>query len=212
MPRKRSRSNTEAKFLNAVMELVALEGCGALGINAIAHQAGADKVLIYRYFKNLEGLLQRVADNRQWLPSVDELCATLTLTERSPATPPLHQLSRLLTQHIRSDRTLHQVLRWRKAAHNPLTQVFSSEWTQLWHDLADYLSTDLDYKHRETWKRVATLTALTVEAELCNEPVHSNCIDHIAHALTVGRVTPASAAVETGFETGIEEPLPTNLL
>ncbi len=208
MPRKRSRANTEEKFLNAVLELVAQEGCSALGINAIAHQAGADKVLIYRYFNNLEGLLQRAAESRQWLPSVDELSETLTLTENSPATGTLHQLSNLLTHHIRTDRAIHQVLRWRKAENNPLTQHFSNEWTALWHQLADHLSTDLDYELREMWKRVTALTALTVEAELCDEPVSSSCIDHIAQALTIGRVPQATSAAETI----VEDQLPTNLL
>ena len=208
MPRKRSRANTEEKFLNAVLELVAKDGCSALGINAIALQAGADKVLIYRYFKDLNGLLQRVSESRQWLPSIDELCETLTLTENSPATGTLHQLANLLAHHIRTDQSIHQILRWRKAESNPLTQHFSSEWTALWHNLAEFLSTGLDYESRESWKRVTALTALTVEAELCDEPVSSGCIDHIAQTLTIGRVTHTTSAVETT----IEDQLPTNLL
>ena len=43
------------------------------GINAIARQAGCDKVLIYRYFDNLDGLLQRVADNNDLWWTVDEI-------------------------------------------------------------------------------------------------------------------------------------------
>ncbi|CAA6677849.1 MULTISPECIES: TetR/AcrR family transcriptional regulator [unclassified Lentimonas] len=208
MPRKRSRSNTEEKFLNAVLELVAADGCSALGINAVAHQAGADKVLIYRYFGNLNGLLQRVADSRQWLPSVDELCSELTLTENSSASSAISRLCKILTRHIRADAATHQILRWRKAERNPLTQHFSSEWAALWQTLADHLSSGLDYEPREAWKRVGALTALTVEAELCDEPVSPNCIDHIAQDISVGRVSQG----ESGTEVTIEDQLPTNLL
>lgn len=208
MPRKRSRTNTEEKFLNAVLELVAKDGCSALGINAVAHQAGADKVLIYRYFGNLNGLLQRVADSQQWLPSVDELCSKLKLTENSPAAGAVHQLCNALAHHIRADEATHQILRWHKAESNPLTQHFSSEWTALWHTLADHLSSGLDYEPRETWKRVSSLTALTVEAELCDEPVSASCIDHITQDLTIGRLPQGDST----FETTIEDQLPTNLL
>jgi len=208
MPRKRSRSNTEEKFLNSVLELVAKDGCSALGINAVAHQAGADKVLIYRYFGNLNGLLQRVADSRQWLPTVEALCSELTLTDNSSATGAIHQLSNLLTHRIRADKATHQILRWRKAESNPLTLHFSNEWSALWRGLADLLSTDLDFESREAWKRVTALTALTVEAELCDEPVSPSCIDHIAHDLTIGREPQSKYTVDTT----IEDHLPTNLL
>ena len=206
MPRTRSRSKTEEKFLNAVLELVAQDGCCALGINAVAHKAGADKVLIYRYFGNLNGLLLRVAESRQWLPTLEELCNALSLQEDSPATGAIHKLCRLLTHHIRTDKATHQILRWRKAQANPLTEHFSKEWTALWHELSDHLSTGLNYDERETWKHVTTLSALTVEAELCDEPVSSSCIEHITKDIDIGRVPQAESAPT------VEDQLPTNLL
>lgn len=208
MPRKRSRANTEEKFLNAVLELVADEGCSALGINAAAHKAGADKVLIYRYFTNLDGLLQRVADSRQWLPTIDELTDTLSIEESAPAAGVMHQLARQLTQHIRADEATHQILRWRKAETNPLTEHFSNQWQALWQQLAEFLSTGLDYDTRELWKHATALTALTVEADLCDEPLSYNCIDHITKDIVLGRV-PSSDKLS---EPSIEDQLPTNLL
>jgi AcrR family transcriptional regulator len=208
MPRTRSRANTEQKFLNAALELVAQDGCCALGINAVAHKAGADKVLIYRYFGNLVGLLQRVADSRQWLPTLDELSNALALEENSPATDTMHQLARLLTHHIRADKATTQVLRWRKAASDPLTEHFSNEWKVLWQQISDHLSTGLDYEARENWKHVTALTALTIEADLCDEPVHSGCIDHIAKDMAIGCVP----RPEQTAEPFIEDQLPTNLL
>ena len=208
MPRTRSRAKTEEKFLNAVLELVADEGCCALGVNAVAHRAGADKVLIYRYFGNLDGLLLRVAESQQWLPTLDELFNTLTLKANSPAADIMHPLARLLTHHIRADKATHRILHWRKAAANPLTEHFSNEWKVLWQKLSNHLSTDLDYDARENWKRLTELTALTIEAELCNEPVSSRCIDHIAKDIVTGEVTQADATSEAL----IEDQLPTNLL
>ena len=127
MPQTRSRLKTEQKFLDAVLELVANDGFSALGINAVAHSAGADKVLIYRYFKNLNGLLERVAESRNWLPTVSETLKSLSLSEALVGADALHQIARLLIHHIRADKTTHQLVCWRKAKKNPLTDYFSNE-------------------------------------------------------------------------------------
>jgi AcrR family transcriptional regulator len=208
MPRTRSRANTEEKFLNATLELVAQDGCCALGINAIAHKAGADKVLIYRYFGNLDGLLHRVAECRQWLPSLDELSNALSLKANHPASGTMHEVVRLLTHHIYADKATTQILRWRKAASNPLTEHFSNEWKVLWENISDHFSTGLDYEEREGWKRATALTALTVEAELCDEPVSSRCIDHITKGLVIGQV-PQTKSMDDPL---LDDQLPTNLL
>jgi len=208
MPRTRSRAKTEEKFLNAVLELVAQDGCCALGVNAVAHKAGADKVLIYRYFGNLQGLLLRAAESRQWLPSLDELLNSLRLEADLPAAEIIHPLARVLTHHIRADKATHQILRWRKAEANPLTEHFSEQWKQIWQKISEHLSTDLDYDARENWKRLTELTALIIEAELCDERLDSGCIEHIANGIVTGRVTQES----TTSEYLIEDQLPTNLL
>jgi len=53
----KNRDETSRKILDAALSLAGEEGFAALGINAVARRAGADKQLIYRYFGGLEGLL-----------------------------------------------------------------------------------------------------------------------------------------------------------
>ena len=48
---------TEKRLLEAVSKVVEEEGFTKIGINRIARQAQCDKVLIYRYFGGLDGLL-----------------------------------------------------------------------------------------------------------------------------------------------------------
>lgn len=48
---------TEKRLLDAVSTIIEDEGFTKLGVNHIARQAKCDKVLIYRYFGGLEGLL-----------------------------------------------------------------------------------------------------------------------------------------------------------
>jgi len=53
----KNRLITEQKLLQAVNGIVEQGGFEALGINAIATKAGVSKMLIYRYFNSLEGLI-----------------------------------------------------------------------------------------------------------------------------------------------------------
>lgn len=71
----RDRSATSHKILAAARQLVLAQGMPGLGINAIAKTAGCDKVLIYRYFGGLEGVLKALADQ-----------VARTVQERSPST------------------------------------------------------------------------------------------------------------------------------
>ncbi len=75
MPKKRSydKKRTQTKLLCAVEAVLLEEGVQALGINSIARRAGVDKVLIYRYFGNLEELLSAYGRSVKLWPCLDEL-------------------------------------------------------------------------------------------------------------------------------------------
>jgi len=73
MKAMRDRGATEERILAAVGEVLAREGFGALGINAIAREAGVDKVLIYRYFGGLPELLRQWGASGRFWPTMDEL-------------------------------------------------------------------------------------------------------------------------------------------
>ncbi len=49
--------DTEKRLIKAVSKVIEEEGFTKIGINRIARQAQCDKVLIYRYFGGLDGLL-----------------------------------------------------------------------------------------------------------------------------------------------------------
>jgi AcrR family transcriptional regulator len=60
--RKRDRGATEDRVLDAAAELLARDGAGALGVNALAKEAGCDKQLIYRYFGGLDGVMEALGE------------------------------------------------------------------------------------------------------------------------------------------------------
>lgn len=72
-PRTRDRAATEERILAAVGEVLARDGFGAIGVNAIAKQAGVDKVLIYRYFGGLPELLRAWGGSGRFWPRVADL-------------------------------------------------------------------------------------------------------------------------------------------
>ncbi len=53
----RDKEATKQRLIDAVGKILAERGFQNIGVNAIAKEAGVDKVLIYRYFDSLEGLL-----------------------------------------------------------------------------------------------------------------------------------------------------------
>lgn len=53
------KDGTIQRLKDAVCAIVAEEGVGALGVNAVSERAGVSKVLIYRYFGSFDGLLQQ---------------------------------------------------------------------------------------------------------------------------------------------------------
>lgn len=67
------RQATEAKLIAAVGTLLREQGAERLGVNAVAAEAGVDKVLIYRYFGGLDGLLAAYGESADFWPTVEEM-------------------------------------------------------------------------------------------------------------------------------------------
>ena len=69
----RDRAATQERILAAVGAVLARDGFAALGVNALAREAGVDKVLIYRYFGSLPELLTLWGASERFWPSAQEL-------------------------------------------------------------------------------------------------------------------------------------------
>jgi AcrR family transcriptional regulator len=69
----RNRQLTEERIRAAGVALLRKRGFEDWGINAVARQAGSDKVLIYRYFRSLEGLLEAIVAETAFWPGPDRL-------------------------------------------------------------------------------------------------------------------------------------------
>ncbi|MBT8422537.1 MAG: TetR/AcrR family transcriptional regulator [Gammaproteobacteria bacterium] len=70
---KRDRQTTEENIVRAFEAVMLREGVEGLGVNAVAQEAGVNKVLIYRYFGGLPGLARHWVSNSTFWPTALEL-------------------------------------------------------------------------------------------------------------------------------------------
>jgi len=118
----RDVEKTKEKILDGLGALLAEEGFGALGVNAVARRAGVDKVLIYRYFGGMQKLLRTYAIGGDFWPSISQQ-AGAALSELAGMS--LRDLSvRLLKGHMREllkrPRT-QEIMRWELLKRNELS-------------------------------------------------------------------------------------------
>lgn len=66
----RDRFATRAAILDSAASIITSTGLASLGVNALADAAGCDKVLIYRYFGGLDGVLTALGAERALWPAV----------------------------------------------------------------------------------------------------------------------------------------------
>lgn len=76
-PRGRDREKTGKAILDAVGRLILRDGLSGVGINAVAREAGIDKVLIYRYFRDLDGLYRAYAEAGDFWWTVEGMLASV---------------------------------------------------------------------------------------------------------------------------------------
>jgi AcrR family transcriptional regulator len=123
---ERDREKTKRHILKTLGNMLAQNGFKSVGINAIAREAGVDKVLIYRYFGGLPGLLKTYAQEADYWPRVEDLTAELdrdidTLTQTELA----QIMIRSFCRYLRERPLTQELLRWEMVENNELTSVLA---------------------------------------------------------------------------------------
>ena len=120
--RPRDRAATERLLIKAVGRLLAREGFKALGVNAVAREAGVDKVLIYRYFGGLPGLITAFGQDSDFWPSNEELAGGDPTGFRSlPLPGRMYALARNYLAAIRNRPVTQEIMAWELVERNQLT-------------------------------------------------------------------------------------------
>jgi AcrR family transcriptional regulator len=122
----RNRLKTEQRILDAVGAILLEQGYPAVGVNAIARQAGCDKVLIYRYFGGFDELLLAFAETTILWWEVDEIIKETAAECAAIALPDYLQtlLNRYVTA-LESRPLALEIMAWEMSAQNNLTNTLA---------------------------------------------------------------------------------------
>jgi len=124
--RQRDRAETEQRILAAVGETLAENGFRALGVNAVAHRAGVDKVLIYRYFGGLPELLAAYAEKGEFWYRIEDILGPKLPPPKFDT--PAGWMELAFRRHIawlRARPVTLEIMAWETIETNELTQALS---------------------------------------------------------------------------------------
>lgn len=110
---ERDREATERRLVDTIGEMIAVNGFEKIGINAVAAQSGVSKILIYRYFGSVEGLIATyIRQHDFWInfpldfPNREELPAFLKQTFQNQI------------EQLRNNPTAKRLYRWELSCNN----------------------------------------------------------------------------------------------
>ena len=112
---ERDRETTERRILDTIGQMISENGFEKIGINAVATQSGVSKILIYRYFGSVEGLMATyIRQHDFWINFPQELPECDKLPEY------LKQMFRSQIEQLRSNPTLRRLHRWELSSDNEI--------------------------------------------------------------------------------------------
>ena len=157
----RDSAATREQLVRAVGTLLAREGFTALGVNAVAKEAGVDKVLIYRYFGGLPELLGAFGRSGDYWPSFDELSGGDL--DALKQLPPAESITIGMQNYMRAIRRrplTREILAWEAVEQNELTRVLENVREEVSLKLFNEMKPGLDGVNAD----VAAITALLAAA------------------------------------------------
>ncbi len=153
----RDAEATQGRLIKAVGELLARRGFSALGVNAVAKQAGVDKVLIYRYFGGMPELLRAFGESAEFWPSFDEMTGGNPEVLAARSLPEI--TSTVLVNFARALRRrplTQEIMAWETVEQNELTMVLKN----IREEMAVKLFKELGAKNAAAGLDVGALTTL----------------------------------------------------
>ena len=140
---QKNRPETEAKLVKAVGEVLAERGFAKLGVNAVARQAGVDKVRIYRYVDDFDGLMQAYATSSDFWPSSIELLGDAEAREQLKTMPFAKAFATVFRRYanaLRSRPLTLEILSWETIERNALTVALEEVREEAGLELMAFLS------------------------------------------------------------------------
>ena len=112
---ERDRETTERRLLDTIGQMINESAFEKIGINAVANQSGVSKLLIYRYFGSVEGLMAAyIRQHDFWINFPQEL------PDRNQLQAFLKNMFKEQIEQLRSNPTLKRLYRWELSSDNEM--------------------------------------------------------------------------------------------
>jgi len=111
--KKRDRERTKGKILKAVGEVIEQFGTEKVGVNLIARTAGVNKVLIYRYFDSVDGLMEQYVKSGEYASTAgDEYIDNIEPVAPADRGQAMTELMLTFLRDLRDRKATRDLLRW----------------------------------------------------------------------------------------------------
>jgi len=125
---QRNKEESKQRLIDAVGQIIVTEGFKGIGINSIAKQAGLDKVLIYRYFDGLDGLLRAFARQKDFYINISEtLLHEIENANKEDIQPLITQVLTAQFRELLHNNELQEFMLWEMVEKNELTIAIAKE-------------------------------------------------------------------------------------
>lgn len=140
--------DTEKRLLEAVSKIIETDGFTKVGVNRIANQAGCDKVLIYRYFGGLEGLLLEWAKRNDYYSfAYSEFLDTIKSVEGGDIRQIVKDVLIRQLHHLKENVLMQELLVWELSGRSTFKGIIEERERigyKLQEELNRYLNTGSD--------------------------------------------------------------------
>lgn len=151
---KRDKDSTKQKLIDAVGRIILKEGFSGIGINSIAKEAGVDKVLIYRYFNGLDGLLKNYVTQKDYYSN--KLFNSLSNVD-NPAILAKRIFSGQLNKAV-TDKEFQEIILWELNTKNEITTSLADDREKAGLSLLKYIEKKFSFKNTD----IAAITAVII--------------------------------------------------
>lgn len=165
-PVERDREATEKRLIDTIGQMVAEQGFEKIGINAVAAQSGVSKILIYRYFGSVEGLMAAyIRKHDFWMNFPFEIPSKEALPEF------VKTMFKSQIEQLRNNPTLRMLCRWELSCNNEITAKLREQREKTGFQIVETVSRLTGYPQAEMAVMASVVTAsityLVMLGEFC---------------------------------------------
>ncbi|MDD4591946.1 MAG: TetR/AcrR family transcriptional regulator [Parabacteroides sp.] len=141
---ERDREATEKRLLETIGKMISNDGFEKIGINAVATQSGVSKILIYRYFGSVEGLMAAYIRQYDFL-----LNFPIEIPNREQLPSFVRNIFQEQIEQLRNNPTLKRLYRWELSCNNDMIVKLREQREKIGVTLVEKVSELTGYPQKE---------------------------------------------------------------